>query len=86
MQTGPQAFFFLEPQVDLNIRGFSSNISGLDHYTCLSYLVLGFVHLVNCTWSPQDQSQSQFLHTRSKRKAPKHKQKAGSQFYTQHDR
>ena len=31
------------------------------------------------------QSQSQFLHTSSKRKEPKHKQKAGSLFYTEHN-
>ena len=55
--------------VPMQIRYISyiaSTISGLDH----------------CTWSPQDKSQLQFLHTSSKRKEPKHKQKAGSLLYT----
>ena len=43
----------------------SSTISGLDHCTCFSYLVLGCVCLVNRTRSLQDISQSQFL-TRKK--------------------
>ena len=51
------------------ISYISSTISGLDP----------------CTWSHQDKSQSQFLHTSSKRKEPKHKQKAGSLFYTEHN-
>ena len=51
------------------ISYISSTISGLDH----------------CTWSPQDKSQSQFFHTSLKRKEPKHKQKAGSLFYTEHN-
>ena len=51
------------------ISYISSTISGLDH----------------CTWSPQDKSQSQFLHTSSKRKEPKHKHKAGSLLYTEHN-
>ena len=39
----------------------SSTISGLDYCTCLSYLVLGFVYLINRTRSLRDKSQSQFL-------------------------
>ena len=51
------------------ISYISSTISGLDHWT----------------WPPRDKSQSQFLHTSSKRKEPKHKQKAGSLLYTEHN-
>ena len=51
------------------ISYISSTISGLDH----------------CTRSPQDKPQSQFLHTSSKRKEPKHKQKTGSLLYTEHN-
>ena len=55
----------------------SSTISGLDHCTCLSYLVLGFVCLVaDRTRSPQNESYSQFLHISSKCKEPKHKKPA----------
>ena len=84
MQTGPRVFvFFLGALVDLSTRGFSSTISGLDHCTCSSYLVLGFVRLFNCTMSPQDESQSissdQVLrfanHQNTRRKRKKEKEK-----------
>ena len=51
------------------ISYISATISGLDH----------------CISSPQDKSQSQFLHTSSKHKETKHKHKAGSLFYTEHN-
>ena len=78
-------FKILQSFISSTVCDSSSTISGLDHCACLSYLVLGFVCLVNRTRSPQDKSQSQFVHTSSKRKEPKHEQKAGSLFYTEHN-
>ena len=51
----------------------------------ISYISSTISGLAHCTWLPKETSQSQFLHTSSKRKEPKHKQKAGSLFYTEHN-
>ena len=58
MQTGPQVYLFF-----LEAISSSSSISGLDHCTCLSYFVLSFVHLVNRTRPPQNESKSQWCLT-----------------------
>ena len=60
LQSFPKVAQCVVPMEIRYISYVSSTISGLDH----------------CTWSPQDKSQSQLLHTSLKCKKPKHKQKA----------